>query len=56
VTLRIMKCPVCKTYTLKENCPKDRTKTLSVHPPKFSLEKELKYGKYRKALKETALQ
>jgi H/ACA ribonucleoprotein complex subunit 3 len=42
------KCPKCKSYTMKEICPKCGTKTESAHPFKFSLEKEKKYGKYRK--------
>ena len=42
------KCPTCKTYTMKEACPKCGTKTEGAHPFKFSLEKEKKYGKYRK--------
>lgn len=42
------KCPNCKTYTLKDLCPKCKIKTSSAHPLKFSLEKEKKYGKYRK--------
>jgi len=27
----INKCPVCGAYTLKEFCPKDKTKTVDVH-------------------------
>lgn len=42
------KCPNCKSYTLKDLCPNCKGKTLSAHPMKFSLEKEKKYGKYRK--------
>jgi H/ACA ribonucleoprotein complex subunit 3 len=45
------KCPDCKTYTLKDICSKCGTKTISAHPLKFSLEKELKYGKYRREAK-----
>ncbi len=42
----IKRCTECKSYTLKdEHCSK---KTVSPHPPKFSLEKEKKYGKYRR--------
>jgi len=42
------KCPSCKRYTLKEVCPICKIKTKSAHPLKFSLERERKYGKYRK--------
>ena len=44
----LKKCPKCNVYTLKDSCPKCREKSVSAHPPKFSLEKEKKYGKYRK--------
>ena len=47
----IKKCPSCGTYTLKEKCTKDGTETISPHPPKFSLEKDTKYGKYRRQAK-----
>ena len=43
----IKKCPNCKKYTLKEVCLICKTKTISAHPLKFSLEKEKKYSKYR---------
>jgi H/ACA ribonucleoprotein complex subunit 3 len=43
--MKINKCPRCGRYTLKENCC-DKTK--SCHPPKFSLDKERRYGKYRR--------
>ncbi|MCD6476876.1 MAG: nucleolar RNA-binding Nop10p family protein [Candidatus Aenigmarchaeota archaeon] len=43
----IKKCIKCNTYTLKEICPKCGGKTKSAHPPKFSLEKEKKYWKYK---------
>jgi len=42
------KCPNCKTYTMREVCPKCGAKTINAHPLKFSLEKEKKYSKYRK--------
>jgi H/ACA ribonucleoprotein complex subunit 3 len=45
----MMKCPKCKRYTLKEKCPADGTATVSAHPPVFSMTKETKYGKYRRA-------
>lgn len=46
------KCPKCNRYTLQENCPIDGTKTVSPHPPRFSPEKEAKFGKYRRAAKQ----
>jgi len=42
------KCPKCKAYTMKEMCLQCGAKIESAHPFKFSLEKEKKYGKYRK--------
>ena len=36
---------------MKEICPECGGKTVSAHPPKFSLEKEKKYGKYRRQAK-----
>jgi rRNA maturation protein Nop10 len=47
----LMKCPKCKTYTLGMACSICKTKTASAHPLKFSLEKERKYGKYRRLSK-----
>jgi H/ACA ribonucleoprotein complex subunit 3 len=44
----LKKCPKCKKYTLEDTCPACREKSVSAHPPKFSLEKEKKYGKYRR--------
>ncbi|MGA8855913.1 MAG: RNA-protein complex protein Nop10 [Candidatus Bathyarchaeia archaeon] len=32
----LRKCPNCKTYTLKQNCPKCGEPTVTPHPPKFS--------------------
>jgi H/ACA ribonucleoprotein complex subunit 3 len=51
----LRKCPQCKRYTLKNNCPICKTKTITAHPPKFSLEKEKKYGKYRKLFKKESI-
>lgn len=45
------KCDKCKRYTLNDVCPECKTKTISAHPMKFSLEKERKYGKYRRIAK-----
>jgi len=47
--MRLKKCPKCKRYTLKEKCPADGSATVSAHPPVFSISKETKYGKYRRA-------
>jgi len=46
----IRKCVECKKYTLEEKCSCGG-KTLDAHPPKFSLEKEKKFGKYRRQAK-----
>jgi len=44
----ILKCPKCNTYTLKQtHC----TKTITIKPAKFSLEKEKRIGKYRRQYK-----
>ncbi|MGD0176219.1 MAG: RNA-protein complex protein Nop10 [Candidatus Bathyarchaeia archaeon] len=32
----LRKCPDCKTYTLKQTCPKCGTSTVTPHPSKFS--------------------
>jgi len=45
--IKIKKCPKCKGYTLKDVCPKCGVETISPHPPKFSLEKEMKIVKYK---------
>ena len=47
----LMKCPKCKKYTLDSFCAHCKEKSISAHPPDFSLEKELKYGKYRRIAK-----
>jgi len=47
--MRIRVCKNCKIYTLKEKCGGCRKATISAHPPVFSLEKERKFGKYRRA-------
>jgi H/ACA ribonucleoprotein complex subunit 3 len=44
----LKKCLKCNKYTLKDICPLCKEKAISAHPPKFSLEKEKKYGKYRR--------
>jgi len=47
--MKLRKCVTCKSYTLKEICPKCGKKTITPHPPRFSPED--KYGKYRRAAK-----
>ncbi|MEM0371093.1 MAG: RNA-protein complex protein Nop10 [Ignisphaera sp.] len=42
---KIRKCLNCKTYTLKDLCPKCGAKTYTPHPPRFSPED--KYVEYR---------
>ena len=47
--MKMRKCPKCGAYTLKDvHCGAE---TASPHPPKFSVEKEKKYGKYRRKAK-----
>ncbi len=43
------RCPSCKLYTLKEECPVCGTKTVSAHPPRYSPED--KYALYRRKAK-----
>lgn len=47
--MRLRKCPKCGRYTLEEKCPGDGAVTVSAHPPTFSIGRETKYGKYRRA-------
>lgn len=42
---QLRKCPQCKIYTLKEECPKCAKKTTTAHPAKFSPDD--KYARYR---------
>jgi H/ACA ribonucleoprotein complex subunit 3 len=46
--MMLKKCPKCKKYTMKGSCSECKEKSVSAHPPKFSIEKEKKYGKYRR--------
>ena len=46
--MMLKKCPKCNRYTMKDTCPECNEKSISAHPPKFSIEKERKYGKYRR--------
>ena len=47
---RLMKCPDCGTYTLKQECPNCSSSTVSPRPAKYSPED--KYGDYRRRAKE----
>ncbi|RLI87492.1 MAG: RNA-protein complex protein Nop10 [Candidatus Altiarchaeales archaeon] len=47
--MRIHKCPICNSYTLKDICPKCGSKTFEAKPPKFSPDDP--YGKYRRMMK-----
>lgn len=44
----LLKCKKCKKYTLDSVCSNCSLKTSTPHPPSFSLDKERKYGKYRR--------
>ncbi|MFH1474190.1 MAG: nucleolar RNA-binding Nop10p family protein [Candidatus Aenigmatarchaeota archaeon] len=44
----LKKCPKCKKYTMKDLCSECNEQSASAHPQKFSIEKEKKYGKYRR--------
>jgi H/ACA ribonucleoprotein complex subunit 3 len=48
----LRRCPECGEYTLKDECPKCRGKTLSPHPAKFSLDD--KYRRYKILMKRIA--
>jgi len=47
---KIFKCPVCNTYTLKQQCPKCNKNTLTARPQKYSVLD--KYGEYRRKYNE----
>jgi H/ACA ribonucleoprotein complex subunit 3 len=42
---QLRRCPDCKRYTLREQCPKCDSKTVTAHPAKFSPDD--KYARYR---------
>ncbi|MCC6014996.1 MAG: RNA-protein complex protein Nop10 [Desulfurococcaceae archaeon] len=47
----IRRCPSCKTYTLKEVCPRCGSKTVSAAPPRFSpVDKYVRYRLMSKGL------
>lgn len=43
---KILFCPKCKEYTLREVCPLCNSKTANPVPPKYSVED--KYASYRR--------
>ncbi|MCK5107375.1 MAG: RNA-protein complex protein Nop10 [Nanoarchaeota archaeon] len=49
----IMKCSFCKTYTLKEKCPKCNKQTIMPKPAKYSPID--KYADYRRQAKKQDL-
>jgi len=49
MTIEILKCIKCSTYTLNKKCPKCGEKAITPKPAKFSIED--KYGKYRRISK-----
>ncbi|NPV62909.1 MAG: RNA-protein complex protein Nop10 [Methanotrichaceae archaeon] len=46
---KILKCPVCGRYTLRDRCPSCGASTITTRPARFSPEDP--YGRYRRALK-----
>ncbi|MBN2202655.1 MAG: ribosome biogenesis protein [Candidatus Aenigmarchaeota archaeon] len=44
----LKRCPACKKYTIKDICSACNKKAITAYPLKFSIEKERKYGKYRR--------
>ena len=45
----LRRCGPCGLYTLKDDCPKCKARTVMPLPPRYSPED--KYGKYRRQLK-----
>ena len=45
----VLKCTKCNTYTLKELCPKCKTKTITPKPARFSIKDN--FSKYRLKIK-----
>ena len=44
----MLKCVVCGTYTLKDDCPSCGNRTATVHPARYSPDD--KYARYRSPL------
>jgi H/ACA ribonucleoprotein complex subunit 3 len=53
MTLHILKCPKCGSYTMHENCNTCKEKTVQPIPAKYSPEDN--YGKYRREVKKDSL-
>lgn len=45
----LRKCPACRSYTMKETCPKCGGTTIMAMPAKYSPDD--RYGEYRRRLK-----
>lgn len=50
---KILKCPKCNKYTMKEKCDSCNVATISTHPAKYSPEDN--YGSYRREAKRETL-
>ena len=50
---QMLRCPVCFSYGLSEDCPCGGGKRVPPKPPKFSIEDH--YGVYRRKAKKLAL-
>ncbi|MEA4956547.1 hypothetical protein SDC9_07682 [bioreactor metagenome] len=51
--MKMHRCNSCNIYTIKNTCPNCDGDLNVIYPPKYSIED--KYGKYRRKLKEEAL-
>lgn len=49
----ILKCQKCNQYTMKDNCPKCKSKAVIIKPAKWSPEDP--YGEYRREAKKQIL-
>lgn len=54
MTNKILRCPECHTYTLKNKCPKCQSECMSPAPAKFSPDDRL--GEYRRKYKRNVIQ
>jgi H/ACA ribonucleoprotein complex subunit 3 len=53
MSVHILKCPECGTYTIREKCPKCGSAPMQQIPAKYSPEDA--YGKYRREAKKEQL-
>jgi H/ACA ribonucleoprotein complex subunit 3 len=53
MSLHILKCPDCGTYTIRERCPRCSKTPVQPIPAKYSPEDH--YGKYRREAKKPQL-